>query len=98
MSSAFKRIVPLLNRIVVRKVEPEAKTKSGILLQKPDVLPYGVILEDGHVAFDKNGNVIPKTLKVGDKVLLPEYGGLKVQLGEQELFVFRETDIVAKLE
>lgn len=98
MSSAFKRIVPLLNRIVVRKVEPEAKTKSGILLQKPDGLPYGVILEAGPGAFDNNGKVIPNTLKVGDKVLLPEYGGLKVQLGEQELFVFRETDIVAKLE
>lgn len=44
MSANFKRILPLLNRIVIRRVEPEAKTKSGILLQKPDGLAYGVVL------------------------------------------------------
>jgi co-chaperonin GroES (HSP10) len=44
MTSNFKRILPLLNRIVIRKVEPEAKTKSGIILQKPDGLNYGLVI------------------------------------------------------
>ena len=35
MATNFKRLIPLLNRIVVRKIEPETKTKSGIILQKP---------------------------------------------------------------
>jgi co-chaperonin GroES (HSP10) len=44
MSINFKRILPLLNRIVIRKIEPESKTKSGIILQKPDGLNYGVVI------------------------------------------------------
>lgn len=83
MSTKFKRILPLLNRIVVRKVEPEAKTKSGIILQKPDSLNYGVVLEAGPGALDANGKIIPMSLKVGDTVLLPEFGGNKVKLDEQ---------------
>ncbi len=49
MSASFKRIIPLLNRIVVRKVVPEAKTKSGLILQRPDGLNYGVVLEAGKI-------------------------------------------------
>ncbi len=82
MSATFKRILPLLNRIVVRKVEPEAKTKSGLILQKPDGLNYGTIIEAGPGSHDNNGKLIPMSLKVGDKVLLPEFGGSKVKLGE----------------
>jgi len=96
--SAFKRIIPLLNRIVVRKVELEAKTKSGILLQKAEGLPHGVVLEAGPGSIDSNGKTVPMSLKIGDKVLLPEFGGQKVQLGDQELFIFRDTDIIGKLE
>lgn len=98
MSTNFKKLLPLLNRIVVRKVEPEAKTASGIILQKPDGLPHGVVLEAGPGAYDNNGKLIPMNVKVGDTVLLPEYGGSKIKLGEQELFIFKDTDIIAKLE
>jgi co-chaperonin GroES (HSP10) len=42
--SSFKRIIPLLNRIVVRKIEPQSKTNSGIILTKPDNQNYGVVL------------------------------------------------------
>ena len=98
MSANFKRILPLLNRIVVRKVEPEAKTKSGIILQKPDSLNYGVVLEAGPGAYDNNGKLIPMNVKVGDTVMLPEFGGNKVKLGEQELLIYKDTDIIAKLE
>ena len=71
MSGNFKRIIPLLNRIVVRKVEPEAKTKSGIILQKPDSMNYGVVVDVGTGAYDANGNLIPVNVKVGDNVMLP---------------------------
>ena len=98
MSSNFKRILPLLNRIVVRKVEPEAKTKSGIILQKPDGLNYGVVLEAGPGLHSNNGKIIPLSVKVGDTVLLPEFGGNKIKLGEQEVYIFKDTDIIAKLE
>ena len=82
MSNKFKRILPLLNRIVVRKVEPDAKTKSGIILQKPDSLNYGVIVEAGPGVHDLNGKNIPMSVKVGDTVLLPDFGGSKVKVEE----------------
>jgi chaperonin GroES len=97
MSANFKRIIPLLNRIVVRKVVPEAKTKSGLILQRPDGLNYGVVLEAGPGAHDINGKLLPVSVKVGDTVLLPEFGGTTVKLGEQELILFKDTDIIAKL-
>jgi chaperonin GroES len=82
MSINFKRILPLLNRVVIRKVDPEAKTKSGIILTKPDGLNYGVVLGVGPGTYDSNGKIIPLSVKIGDKVLLPEFGGSKVELGE----------------
>ena len=98
MSSNFKRILPLVNRIVVRKIEPEAKTKSGIILQKPEQFNHGVVLEVGPGARDNNGNLVPLSVKVGDTVLLPEFGGNKIKLGEQELLIYKDTDIIATLE
>jgi chaperonin GroES len=94
---SFKRIIPLLNRIVVKKIEPKNTTSSGIILNKPDSQTYGVILEAGPGQFDNTGKVIPLGVKVGDTVMLPEFGGQKVKLGEQELYIFRDTDIVAKM-
>ncbi len=44
MSTNFKKILPLLNRIAVRKIQPEAKTKSGIILQKVEDNNYGVVV------------------------------------------------------
>lgn len=55
-------------------------------------------MECGPGSYDANGKLIPLSLKSGDKVLLPEYGGQKVKLGEEELFIYRETDIIAKME
>lgn len=96
--SAFKKILPLMNRIVVRKIEPQSKTTSGIILSKPDSQTYGVILEAGPGVHDNLGKLIPLTVRVGDTVMLPEMGGQKVKLGEQELFIYRDTEIIAKME
>ncbi len=81
--SSFKKIFPLLNRIVVRKLEPQTKTTSGILINKPESASYGTIVEVGPGNFDDNGKVIPLSVKVGDNVLLPEHGGMKVKVNEQ---------------
>ena len=98
MATNFKRLIPLLNRIVVRKIEPETKTKSGIILQKPQANNYGVVVETGPGLTNENGVKIPINVKSGETVLLPEYGGTKVKIGEEELLVYRDSDIIAKLE
>ncbi|MCL4136537.1 UNVERIFIED_CONTAM: hypothetical protein GTU68_020019 [Idotea baltica] len=97
MSTKIKRIFPLLNRIVVKKVEPEAKTKSGIILQKPDSLNYGVVLEAGPGNYDNTGKLVPMSVKIGDTVLLPEFGGTKIKNEDRELIIYKDTDIIAKL-
>jgi chaperonin GroES len=74
--SSFKRVIPLLNRIVVKKLEAQTKTSSGIIINKSDATnTYGVVLEAGPGHYGSNGNLIPQLLKVGDTVLLPNYGG-----------------------
>ena len=96
--SAFKRVLPLLNRIVIRKLEPQTKTTSGIIINKAESANYGVVLEAGPGAFDSEGKVIPVVVKIGDTVLLPEFGGQKIKLGDQELFIYRDSEIVARVE
>jgi chaperonin GroES len=95
--SAFKKILPLLNRIVIRKLEPQTKTASGIIVSKPDTASYGVVLEAGPGVHDNGGKLIATVVKVGDTVLLPEYGGQKVKLNDQELYIYRDSEIVARV-
>jgi chaperonin GroES len=57
-----------------------------------------VVIEAGPGAHDNNGKIVPMSVKIGDKVLLPEFGGSKVKLGEEDLFIFKDTDIIGKLE
>ena len=67
-------------------------------MNKADSSIYGTIVESGPGSYDSNGKLIPVSVKAGDKVMLPEFGGLKVKLGENELYIYRDTDIIAKVE
>jgi chaperonin GroES len=96
--SSFKKILPLLNRIVVRKLDPQTKTSSGIIINKAESASYGVVVEAGPGNYDSEGKIIPICVKVGDNVLLPDFGGQKVKLNEQELFIYRDSEIIARLE
>jgi chaperonin GroES len=96
--SSFKKILPLLNRIVIRKLEPQTKTASGIIVNKPESASYGVVLEAGPGVYDQNGKQVPMSVKTGDTVLLPEYGGQKVKLNDQELYIYKDSDVIARME
>ena len=96
----FKKLRPLLNRVVVKKPEIAKKTKGGIILPEStkNALNYATVLEVGPGKRLPNGELQPCDFKVGDVVLLPEYGGFKVELEEgQELFVYRDDDILGTL-
>ena len=56
----------------------------------------GTVVSAGPGDRDVTGTLHPTTLNEGDKVLLPEYGGSKVKIGDDELFLFRESDILGK--
>ena len=97
---AFKTLRPLLNRVVVRKAEALQKTKGGIILTtgKEEKLNQGVVLAVGPGKTLDNGETRKTMVSVGDTVLLPEYGGSKVVLAdEQELFIYRDDDIMGTL-
>lgn len=100
MSIAFKKLRPLMNRVLVKKAEPLTKTRGGILLpeKNQDQLNFGVVVAVGPGRHMENGQLRQVLVKEGDTVLLPEYGGSKVVLGdEQEYYVYRDDDIVGTL-
>ncbi len=68
------------------------------MISKSDDIQHGVVLEVGPGQITDKGVKIPMSLKVGDRVLLPEYGGQGIKIDGQELFIYRDNEIVSKLE
>ncbi|XP_073280858.1 10 kDa chaperonin, mitochondrial-like [Primulina huaijiensis] len=93
-----KRLIPSLNRVLVEKILPPSKTTAGILLpERSSKLDSGKVVAVGQGLRDKAGNLIPVAVKEGDTVLLPEYGGTQVKLGEKEYHLYRDEDILGIL-
>ncbi|CAJ1939603.1 unnamed protein product [Sphenostylis stenocarpa] len=82
-----KRLIPTFNRILVEKIVPPSKTSAGILLpEKSSQLNSGKVIAVGPGSRDKTGNFIPVSVKEGDRVLLPEYGGTQIKLDDKEIY------------
>ncbi|XP_065020034.1 10 kDa chaperonin, mitochondrial-like [Musa acuminata AAA Group] len=93
-----KRLIPSLNRILVEKIVPPSKTSAGILLpEKTTKLNSGKVVVVGPGFHCSNGNLIPISVKEGDTVLLPEYGGTEVKLGDKEYHLYKDDDILGTL-
>ena len=97
-SQIGKRLVPLLDRVLVERFAAEVKTKGGIVIPEKaqGKVHSGTVVAVGSGGRTDQGQTIPIQLKEGDKVLLPEYGGQKVEIENKEYFLFRDTDILAK--
>jgi chaperonin GroES len=94
------RLRPLQDRIIVRRLEEEAKTAGGIYIpetakEKPQ---RGEIVAAGKGKKGANGALIPVDVKVGDKVLFGKYGGTEIKIEGQEYLIIREDDILGVLE
>ncbi|VVE34507.1 co-chaperone GroES [Pandoraea iniqua] len=88
---------PLQDRVIVKRLDQETKTSSGIVLpdsaaEKPD---QGEVLAVGPGRRDKDGRPIELDVKIGDRVLFGKYGGQVVKVDGNELLVLREEDIIA---
>jgi chaperonin GroES len=93
-------IRPLHDRVIVKRVEAERTTASGIVLpdsagEKPD---QGEVLAVGPGKRDDNGKQIALDVKVGDRVLFGKYAGQAVKVDGQEVLVMREEDIMGVLQ
>ena len=92
-------IRPLADRVVIKMVEAEEKTKSGIVLpgsakEQPQMAEVVEVGPGGVV----DGKEIKMELKVGDKVLFSKYAGTEVKLDGQEFTILRQSDILAVVE
>lgn len=92
-------IRPLHDRVIVKRVEAERTTASGIVIpdsagEKPD---QGEVLAVGPGKRDDNGKAIALDVKVGDRVLFGKYAGQSVKVDGQEVLVMREEDIMGVL-
>ena len=93
------KIRPLADRVVIKMVEAEEKTKSGIVLpgsakEQPQMAEVVEVGPGGVV----DGKEIKMELKVGDKVLFSKYAGTEVKLDWQEFTILRQSDILAVVE
>ena len=93
-------IRPLQDRIIVKRIEEEAKTAGGIFIpdtakEKPQ---QGEIVAVGKGKKTEDGKVIPLDLKVGDKVLFGKYAGTDIKIEGQDLLIMREDDILGVIE
>jgi chaperonin GroES len=96
--ASFKKLLPLLNRVLIKKVEVSTKSPGGIILQDSASQDnVGEIVEVGPGNFDNNGKLVSLVVKKGDQVLLPDYGGQKIKLQTGEFWLFRDSDILGVL-
>ncbi len=92
------KLQPLADRVLVKPIEKEEKTKSGIYLpdtakEKPQ---EGEVVAVGPGRIDETGKRIPMDLKVGDRVIYAKYGGTEIKVDDEEMMILRESDILAK--
>ena len=91
---------PLHDRVVVRRIDAEEKTKGGIIIpdtakEKPQ---EGEVIAVGPGARDESGKLIPIDLKAGDRVLFGKWSGTEVKIDGDELLIMKESDILGILE
>ena len=90
---------PLHDRVVIRRLEQEERTKSGIIIpdtakEKPQ---QGEVIAVGPGARDESGKVNPLDVKPGDKVLFGKWSGTEVRIDNEDLLVMKESDIMGVL-
>ncbi|CAO3568228.1 unnamed protein product [Mortierella alpina] len=95
-----KTIVPMMDRVLVQRIKPQQKTASGIYIPEKaqEALNEGYVVAVGKGLTTQEGKVVPSELAEGDKVLLPPYGGSVVKVDNEELILFRESEILAKIQ
>jgi chaperonin GroES len=94
------KIRPLQDRVIVKRLEEEQKTKGGIII--PDTAKEkpieGEVIAVGKGRIADDGKVIKLDVKVGDRVLFSKYGGTEVKIEGEDYLIMREDDILGIIE
>ena len=91
---------PLHDRILVRRVEADEKTKGGIIIpdtakEKPQ---EGEVIAVGSGARDESGKLVPLEVEVGDRILFGKWSGTEIKLDGEDLLIMKESDVMGVLE
>jgi len=91
---------PLHDRIVIRRIEGEDKTKGGIIIpdtakEKPQ---EGEVIAVGPGARDESGKLVPLDVKAGDRVLFGKWSGTEVKIDGEDLLIMKESDVMGVIE
>ena len=94
------KIRPLQDRVIVKRIAEEEKTKGGIIIpdtakEKPQ---EGRIVAVGKGKVNDDGKILPLSVKAGDKILFAKYSGTEVKLNGNEYLIMREDDILGVVE
>ena len=94
------KIRPLQDRVIVKRIEEEEKTKGGIIIpdsakEKPQ---EGKVIAVGKGKITEDGKVIPLDVKAGDRILFGKYSGTEVKIEGEEHLIMREEDILGVIE
>jgi chaperonin GroES len=94
------KIRPLQDRVIVRRLEEEEKTKGGIIIpdtakEKPQ---EGKVIAVGKGKVTEEGKVIPLDVKAGDRILFGKYSGTEIKIEGEEHLIMREEDILGIIE
>ena len=94
------RFKPLLDRVVIERIEEQNKTAGGIIIpdtakEKPS---QGIIVAVGPGGRDENGKEVHMTLKEGDKVLFGKWSGTEIKIEGKDLLIMKESDVLGVLE
>jgi len=98
---SIKAVIPLLDRVLVQRFKAETKTATGIFLPSSATsspLPEATVIAVGPGAPNRQGHVVPVSVKPGDRVLLPGWGGNSIKVGEDEYHLFKDSEILAKIQ
>mmetsp|Transcript_10846 Transcript_10846/g.16514 ORF Transcript_10846/g.16514 Transcript_10846/m.16514 type:complete len:100 (+) Transcript_10846:75-374(+) len=98
--SLARKLLPLADRVLVRRILPQTKTAGGILLPESKIAKSseGEVLSVGPGYRAHNGDLVAPSVSAGDKVLLPEFGGVHLKSEGEEIYLFRNDEILAKIE
>jgi chaperonin GroES len=91
---------PLHDRVVVKRIDAEEKTKGGIIIpdtakEKPQ---EGEVLAVGPGGRDENGKLVPLQLGAGDRILFGKWSGTEIKLDGQDLLIMKESDVLGVIE
>merc|ERR1711937_647267 len=100
LARAFRGFTPFANRVLIKRAEAVTKTAGGIMLPETAQTKLNIreVIAHGEGFMNEKGDLTPLAVELGDKVLLPEFGGMEIDLEGEKFQLYRDLDFLGKME